>query len=91
MKVLSWIVFVIFFAVRGFWPLWHNLYISQEAFNVKIISKKDVEDNTNIPIVGEISHNSTENNLVVDNKSRTIISEQFRGHANKFAIFIRSG
>jgi hypothetical protein len=51
----------------------------REMLNVKIISKYDVEEHTKIPVVGEISHNDEEQSLVVTNKSRSIISEQFRG------------
>lgn len=46
--------------------------------NVKIGSRKDIENETPLPIVGEIGHKKQDNRVVVRHKSRTIISEQFR-------------
>lgn len=48
-----------------------------DVLNDKIISRSDIANRTNIPIVGEISHLDGEDELVV-NKSRSIIAEQFR-------------
>ncbi|MBR2648442.1 MAG: polysaccharide biosynthesis tyrosine autokinase [Sediminibacterium sp.] len=48
-----------------------------DILNDKIISRTDISNRSNIPIVGEISHLDGEEELVV-NKSRSIIAEQFR-------------
>ena len=53
------------------------LYL-RELLNVRINYKSDIEELSDIPVVGEISHNESENSLVVNNQARSIISEQFR-------------
>jgi tyrosine-protein kinase Etk/Wzc len=50
-----------------------------EVLNDKITSKKDIERNSSVPILGEVGHTIIKNDtLVVTNKSRTVIAEQFR-------------
>lgn len=54
-----------------------GIYI-RDALNDKIQSKKDVQRGTNTPLLGEISHNSTGQNLVITKEAGTPISELFR-------------
>jgi tyrosine-protein kinase Etk/Wzc len=50
----------------------------REMLNTRIVTKSDVVTKSPITIVGEISHNEDAKSLVVDDRSRSIISEQFR-------------
>jgi tyrosine-protein kinase Etk/Wzc len=50
----------------------------KDLFNVKVSSLKDIEEQTKIPVLGTISRNYTGGELVVTDKSRSAISEQFR-------------
>lgn len=53
------------------------LYI-KDTFNERIQYASDVERNTTIPILGEITHNHTKDFLVFNGTARTEISEIFR-------------
>jgi tyrosine-protein kinase Etk/Wzc len=46
--------------------------------NTRVDSKDDITKRTRVPIVGEIGHNSEFDSLVVGNRSRSPIAEQFR-------------
>jgi tyrosine-protein kinase Etk/Wzc len=46
--------------------------------NSKVDSKEDITKRTHVPIVGEIGHNVDSDSLIVGNKSRSPIAEQFR-------------
>lgn len=50
----------------------------RSLLNDKISNREEISKKTNAPFVGEISHSNDENAFVVANKSRSIISEQFR-------------
>jgi len=50
----------------------------KELLSIRIKTKADIEKLTKISVIGEISHNDEEKNLVVANNSRSVISEQFR-------------
>lgn len=50
-----------------------------ELLNDKVKSRKDIERNTNAPILGQIGHSLTKDNaLIVSKNSRSVIAEQFR-------------
>jgi tyrosine-protein kinase Etk/Wzc len=50
----------------------------KELLNIRINSKSDIEKVTLAPIIGEISHNKENVNIVVTGNSRSLISEHFR-------------
>jgi tyrosine-protein kinase Etk/Wzc len=50
----------------------------RELLNTKIKTKEDIEKQTKISILGEIGHNHEEEQIVVTQKSRSLIAEQFR-------------
>ncbi len=50
----------------------------KELLNIRINNKGDIERITTSAIIGEISHNDEDKNLVVVNNARSVISEQFR-------------
>lgn len=49
-----------------------------ELLNTKIGTKKEIEDRTGLPIIGEIGHNNSTKTLVVARSSRSLITEQYR-------------
>lgn len=51
---------------------------ARDAFNERIQYASEVEKNTSLPILGEITHNHTRDFLVFNGTSRTEISEIFR-------------
>lgn len=61
-----------------------------DLFNDRIQSKEEIIKHTNIPIVGEISHNDSENNLVISNDPRSVISEQFRALRTNLQFFMNA-
>ncbi|PWG78728.1 GumC family protein, partial [Pararcticibacter amylolyticus] len=66
-----------------------QIYI-QGMLNTKIQTKKDIEELSPVPVVGEIGHNLTDENVVVVKDSRTPISEQFRALRANLSFFISS-
>jgi capsular exopolysaccharide synthesis family protein len=55
-----------------------SLIILRDYFNHKVEGINDIEQLTNIPILGVVSHNFYNQNLVVFKNSRSIIAESFR-------------
>jgi len=49
-----------------------------EYFNNKIIDKKDIESKTQVPILGTIGHNTTEDNIPVLTHPKSAMAESFR-------------
>ncbi len=54
------------------------ILVLRDFFNNKLSDRKEIEEGTTVPILGELSYEKYKNNIVIDNKSRTPISEQFR-------------
>ena len=57
--------------------------------NNKIESKDDITIHTQVPVVGEISHNNDVDNLVVANNSRSAIAEQFRALRTNLSFYLK--
>ena len=71
------IVYVIAF-ILGLGAAAGILYL-REALNNKIISRKQIEDETEVPVLGELSYQPTSDALVVSaGRSKFAIGEQFR-------------
>ena len=62
----------------------------KDLLSIKIITKADIENETNIPIVGEISHNTQNSNIVIDNSARSVIAEQFRALRTNLQYLFKS-
>lgn len=58
--------------------------------NTTVSSKDDITNKTNVPIIGEISHNSEDDNLIVANKGRSAISEQFRALRTNLSFYLKN-
>ena len=63
--------------VVGFGIPFSGIYI-KEILNDKVQSKRDVHRATDTPILGEISHNSSNKSLIVIEETGTSIAELFR-------------
>jgi len=61
-----------------------------DLFNTAISSKEDISNNTVVPIIGEISHNMEGDNLIVANKGRSAISEQFRALRTNLSFYLKN-
>lgn len=53
-------------------------FIIKEFFNDIIIEKSDIENNTKVPILGVIGHNTKGTDLVIYERPKSSISESFR-------------
>ena len=60
------------------------------ALNNKVQSKSDIETLTQIPILGAIGHNSSEENIVVARKPKSAISESFRALRSNLNYFTQT-
>ena len=60
----------------------------KDMLNRKILIKDDITKNTSVPIIGEISHNKSHNNLIAINGGRSAIAEQFRSLRTNLQFFI---
>lgn len=84
-KVKRNILIALFF---GF--LMPTLFISLiYNFNNKIIDKGDIVRRTNAPIIGYISHNSSKNEIPVNDKPGSVLSESFRSVRTSLRYFIK--
>lgn len=61
----------------------------KEILDDKISSKDDIVTQTNIPIIGEIRHNVTTDNMVVASNGRSAISEQFRALRTNLSFYLK--
>ncbi|TDQ09952.1 GumC family protein [Pedobacter metabolipauper] len=58
--------------------------------NTTILSKTDITSLTSVPIIGEISHNQSSDNLIVANQGRSMISEQFRALRTNLSFYLKN-
>jgi tyrosine-protein kinase Etk/Wzc len=66
------------------------LIFGQELFNTSIKTKEEIIALTSVPVIGEISHNNSDDNLIVANQSRSAISEQFRALRTNLSFYLKS-
>lgn len=55
-----------------------SLISIKDAFNNKIMYRKEIEELTNFPIIGELLFEKLDTNLVTSSKERSFLQEQFR-------------
>lgn len=58
--------------------------------NTTISTRDDITNLTSVPVVGEISHNDSNDNLIVANKGRSAISEQFRALRTNLSFYLKT-
>lgn len=54
------------------------IVLSKESLGGKIMFQKDIEELTNLPIIAEITNDKTKRPIVIGNRQRTLVAEQFR-------------
>lgn len=54
------------------------ILVLRDFFNTRLDNRKEIEEGTSVPVLGELSYEKMKKNIVIDSKSRTPISEQFR-------------
>ena len=67
-----------------------GLMYVKDLLNDKIQTKEDIMRITPVPIIGEISHDEGNDNMVVANSSRSAISEQFRALRTNLSFFFKN-
>lgn len=58
--------------------------------NNKISTRDEITALTRVPVIGEISHNTSDDNLIVANQSRSAISEQFRALRTNLSFYLKN-
>lgn len=51
---------------------------AKENFSKTILYRKDLEEMTEVPVIGEVAHNNTKETLVIKAGKRSFIAEEFR-------------
>ncbi|MCX2582886.1 GumC family protein [Pedobacter sp. MR22-3] len=67
-----------------------GLLFVAELLNTTITTKEEVESGVDVPIIGEISHNADNDNLIVANQERSTISEQFRALRTNLSFYLKN-
>jgi tyrosine-protein kinase Etk/Wzc len=62
--------------------------IVKSSLSSTISSRSDIEELTDVPILGEISHNLLADNLIVASHGRSAISEQFRALRSNLSFYL---
>ena len=75
--VLGMILPVIIILARGF-------------FNTAVNTKEDIKKETSVPVIGEIGHNITADNLIVANQGRSAVAEQFRALRTNLSFYLKN-
>lgn len=71
----------------GFASIALLLLFLKSTIHNRILSRTEVENRTNAPIIGEIVEIRTDSPLVVKDGNRTLIAEQFRGLRTQLSFF----
>lgn len=82
------IVYIAAFMIGLILPI--LIIFGQDLFNSAIRTKEEILAITNVPVIGEISHNTTTDNLIVANQSRSAISEQFRALRTNLSFYLKN-
>lgn len=65
------------------------LIFSKELFNTTVTTKDEIAAFTQVPVIGEINHNQSDDNLIVANQGRSAISEQFRALRTNLSFYLK--
>ena len=66
------------------------ILLARNFLNTTISTKEDIVALTKVPIIGEINHNDSSDNLIVANQSRSAISEQFRALRTNLSFYLKN-
>ncbi|MEQ8476383.1 polysaccharide biosynthesis tyrosine autokinase [Fulvivirga sp.] len=62
-------------------------FLIMELLNNKVQSKEDIENVTNIPLIGGVGHNGLSDNLIVYKKPKSGVAESFRSLRSNLNFF----
>jgi len=82
------IVYLIAFVLGLTLPI--GVVLLADVLNTTVSSKEDITSQTVVPIIGEISHNGSDDNLIVANQGRSAISEQFRALRTNLSFYLKN-
>jgi capsular exopolysaccharide synthesis family protein len=71
------LVLILGFILGLFLPL--LLILIKSFFDDRIRSQEDIENKTNLPILGNVMHNISKSDLIVYDNPKSVIAESFRG------------
>jgi len=66
------------------------LIFGENLLNTSITTKEEIAAVTQVPVIGEISHNASSDNLIVANQGRSAISEQFRALRTNLSFYLKT-
>lgn len=81
------VIYIVAFAVGVIFPL--IVIFGIGLLDTAINTKEDILSITGTPILGEINHNSSSDNLIVANQTRSAISEQFRALRTNLSFYLK--
>lgn len=55
-----------------------GIVVGKETLRSKVMFQKEIEDLTQLPVIGEITAEKSKNAIVIGNNQKTLIAEQFR-------------
>jgi capsular exopolysaccharide synthesis family protein len=55
-----------------------SIVLTKESMSRTVMFQKDIEELTQLPVIGEITVDKSKKNIVIGNSERTLIAEQFR-------------
>ena len=64
--------------------------ILKDTLNNRIYSKEDISNHTSVPVIGEISHNSSKETLILQKDGRSSIAEQFRALRTNLRFYLKN-
>ncbi|QIL39221.1 capsular biosynthesis protein [Pedobacter sp. HDW13] len=66
------------------------ILLGRDLLNTSINTKEEINKLTDVPVIGEISHNDSADNLIVANHERSAISEQFRALRTNLSFYLKT-
>lgn len=66
------------------------ILVGDSLLSTTVKTKEEIKVLTQVPIVGEINHNNSTDNLIVANQSRSAISEQFRALRTNLSFYLKN-
>jgi tyrosine-protein kinase Etk/Wzc len=64
--------------------------VIKSFLNTSVTSREDITGATQVPILGEISHNRTDDNMIVSNHGRSAVAEQFRALRSNLSFYLKN-
>jgi len=65
------------------------IILVRNALNNAITNKDDITSATDVPVIGEIGHNVSADNLIVANNGRSAVAEQFRALRANLSFYLK--